>query len=169
MHTPNKHRRIHTDHSDPSQTLPKDWTGRREYSQKHSMKSPLSWYWNQTKISPKKKKKRKLQVNIFDDYSCKHSQDIIKLQTGRKYLLMMQIAHGTTKHRPIQKMGTRPKETFLQRRHTDVQRRHKTMLNIAEYQRNANLNYSEVELPWWSSGWLHLPTRGVQVWPLVED
>ena len=48
---------------------------------KHSMKSPLSWYWNQTKISPKK---RKLQVNIYDDYSCKYSQDIIKLQTGRK-------------------------------------------------------------------------------------
>ena len=49
-------------------------------------------------------------------------------------------------------MGTRPKETFLQRRHTDVQQTHETMLNIAEYQTNANQNYNEVGLPWWSSG-----------------
>ena len=41
-------------------------------------------------------------------------------------------------------MGRRPKLTFLQRRHTNGQRAHEQMLNIANYQRNANQNYNEV-------------------------
>ena len=41
-------------------------------------------------------------------------------------------------------MGRRSKETFLQRRHTDGQQANEMMLNIANYQRNANQNYSEV-------------------------
>ena len=41
-------------------------------------------------------------------------------------------------------MGRRPKQTFLQRRHTDGQQAHEKMLNIANYQRNANQNYNEV-------------------------
>ena len=41
-------------------------------------------------------------------------------------------------------MGGRPKEIFLQRRHTDGQQAHEKMLNIANYQRNANQNYNEV-------------------------
>ena len=49
---------------------------------------------------------------------------------------MMQTAHATTKNKPNQKIGTRPKETFLQRRHTDVQQTHETMLSITEYQRS---------------------------------
>ena len=43
-----------------------------------------------------------------------------------------------------QKMGRRPKQTFLQRRHTDGQQAHKKMFNITNYQRNANQNYNEV-------------------------
>ena len=41
-------------------------------------------------------------------------------------------------------MGGRPKQTFLQRRHTDGQEAHEKLLNITNYQRNANQNYNEV-------------------------
>ena len=41
-------------------------------------------------------------------------------------------------------MGRRPKQTFFQRRNTDGQYAHENMLNIANYQRKANQNYSEV-------------------------
>ena len=42
-----------------------------------------------------------------------------------------------------QKMGRRLKQTFLQRRHTDGQQAREKMLNITNYQRNANQNYNE--------------------------
>ena len=45
---------------------------------------------------------------------------------------------------PNQKMGRRPKQTFSKERHTDGQQAHEKMLNIANYQRNANQNYNEV-------------------------
>ena len=41
-------------------------------------------------------------------------------------------------------MGRRPKQTFLQRRHTDDQQTHEKMLNFANYWRNANQNYNEI-------------------------
>ena len=41
-------------------------------------------------------------------------------------------------------MGRRPKQTFLQKRHTDGQQIHEKMLNITHYYRNAKQNYSEV-------------------------
>ena len=41
-------------------------------------------------------------------------------------------------------MGRRPKQTFLQRRHKDGQKAHEKMLNITNYQGNANQNYKEV-------------------------
>ena len=41
-------------------------------------------------------------------------------------------------------MGRRPKQTFLQRRHTDSQQTHEKMLNVAHYYRNANQNYNEI-------------------------
>ena len=41
-------------------------------------------------------------------------------------------------------MGRRPKQTFFLRRHTDGQQVHEKMLNITNYQRNANQNYNEV-------------------------
>ena len=34
---------------------------------------------------------------------------------------------------PNQKMGKRPKQTFLQRRHTDGEQTHEKMLNITHY------------------------------------
>ena len=42
------------------------------------------------------------------------------------------------------KIGRTPKQTFLQRRHTDGQEANEKMLNITNYQRNANQNYNEV-------------------------
>ena len=45
---------------------------------------------------------------------------------------------------PNQKVGKRPKQTFLQRRHTDGKQTHAKMLNIAHYQRNGNQSYSEI-------------------------
>ena len=41
-------------------------------------------------------------------------------------------------------MGQRPKQTFLQRRHTDGQRVHRTVFNITKHWRNENQNYNEV-------------------------
>ena len=41
-------------------------------------------------------------------------------------------------------MGQRTKQTFLQRRHTDGLETHAKMLNIINYQRNANQNHNEV-------------------------
>ena len=41
-------------------------------------------------------------------------------------------------------MGKRSKETFLQRRHTDDQKVHETMLTITSFQRNASQNCNEV-------------------------
>ena len=41
-------------------------------------------------------------------------------------------------------MGRRPKYTFLQRKHTDGQQAKGKMLNITNYQRNANQNCNEV-------------------------
>ena len=51
-------------------------------------------------------------------------------------------------------MGRGPKETLLQRRHTDGQEVHAKRLNTANYQRNANQNYKEItshQLEWPSS------------------
>ena len=42
-------------------------------------------------------------------------------------------------------MGRRPKQTFLQRRHTDGRRAHEKMLNITTCWRNENQNYNEVD------------------------
>ena len=41
-------------------------------------------------------------------------------------------------------MGKRPKQTFLQRKHTDGQQAHEKMLNITNNQRNENQNYNVV-------------------------
>ena len=45
---------------------------------------------------------------------------------------------------PMEKMGKKPEQTFLQRRYTDGQQTHEKMLNIADYKRNANQNYHEI-------------------------
>ena len=59
------------------------------------------------------------------------------------YKQLMQLNIKKTKQ-PKQKMCRRSKQTFLQRRHTDGQETHEKMLNITNYQRNANENYNEV-------------------------
>ena len=41
-------------------------------------------------------------------------------------------------------MDRRPKQIFLQRKHTDGQQTHEKMFNIITYQRNANQNYNEL-------------------------
>ena len=41
-------------------------------------------------------------------------------------------------------MDKRPEQTFLQRIYTDGQQAHEKMLNIPDYQRNANQNYNEI-------------------------
>ena len=59
----------------------------------------------------------------------------------------MQAAHTTQYQKnkqPNQKLGKSPKQTFLQRRHTDGQQTYEKMLNIAHYWRNANQNYNEI-------------------------
>ena len=47
------------------------------------------------------------------------------------------------KKQPNQKLGRRPKQTLLQRRHKDSEKAHEKMLNIANYQRDVNQNYNE--------------------------
>ena len=47
---------------------------------------------------------------------------------------------------PNQKTGQRPKQTFLQK-HTGGQQAHEKMLNIPDYQRNANPNGNKVPPP----------------------
>ena len=64
------------------------------------------------------------------------------------YLQNIQTAHTTQQQQrqkqPSGKVGRRPKQTFLQRRHTVGQQAYEKMLNIVNYQRNANQNYNEV-------------------------
>ena len=47
-----------------------------------------------------------------------------------RQLIPLNIKKNKTKQ-PYQKMGRRPKQTFLQRRHTDGHQAHEKMLNIA--------------------------------------
>ena len=41
-------------------------------------------------------------------------------------------------------MGSRPKQTFLQRKHTEGQEAHEKMLSITNHQENENQNYNEI-------------------------
>ena len=52
------------------------------------------------------------------------------------------VAQFQKNKRPNQEMGQRPKQTSLQRRHTDGQQTHEKMLNITYYQRNENQNHN---------------------------
>ena len=55
----------------------------------------------------------------------------------------MQLNTKKTKQ-PSQKVSRRPKQSFLQRRHTDEQQTHEKMLNIAHYSRKGNQSYNEI-------------------------
>ena len=57
------------------------------------------------------------------------------------YKQLMQLNIQKTNN-SIKKMSRRPKQTFLQRRYPDGQ--HEKMINISNYQRNANQNHNEV-------------------------
>ena len=59
------------------------------------------------------------------------------------YRQLLQLNYKKPKQ-PNQRMGRRPKQMFLQRRHTDGQQVHEKILIIANYQRNADQNYIEV-------------------------
>ena len=73
------------------------------------------------------------------EYICKRSnRQRINLQN-------IQAVHAAQYPKNKQpKMGGRPKQTFLQRRYTDCQQTHERMLNITNYQRNADQNYNEI-------------------------
>ena len=49
------------------------------------------------------------------------------------YKQLIQLNNNKKIKQPNHKMGRRPKQTFLQRRHTDDQKAHEKMLNIANY------------------------------------
>ena len=70
------------------------------------------------------------------------------MQLTRAYFPNIQTVRATRNNKkheqPNQKIGRRPKEIFLQRRHTDGQQSHEKILNLANYQRNENQNYNEV-------------------------
>ena len=53
------------------------------------------------------------------------------------YKQLMQLNIKKNKQ-PNPKMGRRPKQVFLQRRHKDGQEAHEKLLNSTNYQRNAN-------------------------------
>ena len=60
-------------------------------------------------------------------------------------------------------MDRRPKQTFLQRRHTDGQKAHENVFNITNYQKNANQNYNQLppHFKWPLSVSLQIPnTKG---------
>ena len=63
-----------------------------------------------------------------------------------KQLLQLNLQKNpkTKKNQPNQKMGRRPKQTFLQRRQTDGQQAHAKLLNITNHYWNANQNHNEV-------------------------
>ena len=54
------------------------------------------------------------------------------------------LSNSKTTNQSNKKMGRRPKKTFLQRRHLDGPWECEKMLNVANYWRNINQNYSEV-------------------------
>ena len=65
-------------------------------------------------------KKRSLEWDVIQHNVCSYKK--------RKF------ATTTTKNKqPNQKMGKRPKQTFLQRRHADGQKAHEKMLNNTNY------------------------------------
>ena len=59
----------------------------------------------------------------------------------QKYLIQLNIKNKT-KAQPNQKMGRRPKQTFLQRKYTVDKHAHEKMLSVTNYQRNANQSYN---------------------------
>ena len=57
-----------------------------------------------------------------------------------KQLVQLHTKHPAPQITQFKKMSRRPKQTFLQRRHTDDQQAHEKMFNTANYQENTNQN-----------------------------
>ena len=66
--------------------------------------------------------------------------------------------------RSNQKVGKRPKQTFLQGRHTDGLQTHEKMLNIAHYWRNANQNHDEMSPHTGQNGHHQKVLQTVEAW-----
>ena len=50
-------------------------------------------------------------------------------------------------------MGKGPEETFFQRRHTDGQQVHETMIKITDHQGNASQNHSKISPHTYQNGY----------------
>ena len=85
--------------------------------------------------------KMKRQPSKWENIFAMESMDNGLISKIYKQLMQLNIKK---KKQPNQKMGRRPKQTFLQRRHTDGQEAYEKLLNITSYQRNSNQNYNEV-------------------------
>ena len=85
--------------------------------------------------------KMKRQPSEWEKIIANKTTDKVLISKIYKQLIQFNI---TKTNSLIKKMGRKPKQTFLQRRHTDGQEAHEKMFNIANYQRNANQNYIEI-------------------------
>ena len=90
--------------------------------------------------------------------------DKVLISKIHKQLLQLNIK----KKKPNQKIGVRPKQTFLQRRNTDGQQAHEKMFNISNDQSNANQNYSKVPHHTGQNGY-HQMDKQKMVYPLKQS
>ena len=98
--------------------------------------------WDLTKLkrfwtAKKKKPINKRKVILWSD-----KKNICSPCNWQRVIIQnIQTAHATQylkSKQPKQKMCRWPSQTYFQRRHTDGQQKHKKMLNITRYKRNAN-------------------------------
>ena len=75
-------------------------------------------------------KKMKTQASEWEKIYANEITD--KGLTSKIYKQLMQLSIRKTNN-PIQKMGRRPKQTFLQRRYTDCQQTQERMFNITNH------------------------------------
>ena len=94
--------------------------------------------------------KTKRQPSEWEKIFANKSMDQGLISKIYKQLMQLNIKKNK---QPNQKMGRRPKQIFLKKRHTDGQEAHAKLLNITNYQRNANQKYNEVS-----------PQTGQKIW-----